>query len=314
MKTGNFDIQLGLRGEFTTLKGEQKGNPEIPDTQFVRHYFDLFPTVFVAWTLDTAGIHGLNFSYGRRIDRPFFQDLNPFISPLDKFTFYGGNPALLPTYSNNFSIAHSYKNLIHTTLNYSKTTDGINETLEIKEGIYYSRPGNIATNHAFSLSVDAAWDVNRWYRVNGQAETGYLIYKSIIYSQNLNNQGTYYRFSLTQGFQLGKGWYADLRGDYQSDIVYAQLRIKSFGTLHAGIQKKILKDRGSIKIGLNDILYTRRADGIIFNLRNTDADWNSRLDTRSVSFAFSYRFGKSDPSKPRHNNTGSESEQNRVKS
>ncbi|MBK7522603.1 MAG: outer membrane beta-barrel protein [Saprospiraceae bacterium] len=51
----------------------------------------------------------MNFSFGRRIDRPFFQDLNPFILPLDKFTFYSGNPDLLPTYSNNFSLTYSYK-------------------------------------------------------------------------------------------------------------------------------------------------------------------------------------------------------------
>ena len=60
-------------------------------------------------------------------------------------------------------------------------------------------------------------------------------------------------------------------------------------------------------------LYTRRANGIINNLRLTDADWNSRLDTRSVTLAFSYRFGKTIGNKPKHIGSGSDTEQQRVK-
>jgi len=145
-------------------------------------------------------------------------------------------------------------------------------------------------------------------------ELGHQIFKSDLYAQQLSAEGTYYVVSMNNSFQFNKGWNADIRGDYQSDIVYAQLLIKSFGTLNFSLQKKILKEKGSLKLGVSDILYTRRADGIINNLRNTTADWNSRLDTRSVSLSFSYRFGKSSTEKPQHKSTGSESEQNRVKS
>ncbi|MBP6235910.1 MAG: outer membrane beta-barrel protein [Saprospiraceae bacterium] len=310
---GRLGIQLGVRAETTTLKGNQLGNIEQPDTNFTRTYSNIFPTFYTSYQVDSLGHHVLGFTFGRRIDRPFFQDLNPFISPLDKFTFYGGNPGLLPTYSNNFSISHSYKNTINTSLNYAKTTDGINETLEIRDGIYYSRPGNIATNHAMSLSIDAAIEIKKWYRLNMYAELGHQIFRSALYTEQLSSSGTYYSLSATNSIQMGKGWNADIRGDYQSNIVYAQLFIKSFGTLNMAIQKKILNDAGSLKLSINDILYTRRADGIINNLRNTDADWNSRLDTRSVTLAFSYRFGKSTSNKPKHTGSGSESEQQRVK-
>ncbi|MBK8667970.1 MAG: outer membrane beta-barrel protein [Saprospiraceae bacterium] len=310
---GRLGLQLGLRAENTTLKGNQLGNIEQPDTNFTRTYFNLFPTFYANYQADSLGHHVWGFSFGRRIDRPFFQDLNPFISPLDKFTFYGGNPGLLPTYSNNYSISHSFKNTINTTLNYAKTIDGINETLEIKDGIYYSRPGNISTNHTISLSIDAAIDISKWYRLNFYGEVGHQIFKSALYTEQLNSSGTYWVMSATNSFQMGKGWNADIRGDYQSNIVYAQLFIKSFGTLNMAIQKKILKDLGSLKLSVNDILYTRRADGIINNLRNTDADWNSRLDTRSATVAFSYRFGKATINKPKHTGSGSESEQKRVK-
>jgi hypothetical protein len=312
-KLGKLDLQLGLRAETTSLKGKQLGNEVQPDTNFTRTYTNVFPTFYASYQADSLGNHIMVFSFGRRIDRPFFQDLNPFISPLDKFTFYGGNPGLLPTYSNNFSLTHTYKNSINTSLNYGLTTDGINETLEIREGIYYSRPGNISTNHTLSLSVDASTDITKWYRLNTYIELGHQIFESKLYTEQLDTSGTYFAANVTNSFQLGKGWNADIRGDYQSNIVYAQLLIKSFGTLNLGIQKKILNDKGSIKLSLSDILYTRRADGIINNLKNTDADWNSTLDTRSATIAFSYRFGKSTSNKPKYTGSGSDSEQRRVK-
>ncbi|MBK7524490.1 MAG: outer membrane beta-barrel protein [Saprospiraceae bacterium] len=140
------------------------------------------------------------------------------------------------------------------------------------------------------------------------------IQESFIYGNFEYKAEPYCAGNINTSFQLGKGWIADLRGDYQSDVVYAQLLIKSFGTINIGVQKKILKDKGSLKLNLNDIFYTRRADGIINNLKNTDADWNSRLDTRSATIAFSYRFGKADSKKTRYTGSGSDTEQKRVKS
>lgn len=310
---GKVDLQLGLRGESTRLQGNQLGNPVQPDTNFTRQYNSLFPTIFALWRIDSSGKHVLSFNFGRRIDRPFFQDLNPFISPLDKFTFYGGNPNLLPTFSYNFNLTHTYRDWLNTAFSYGLVSDGINETLEISEGIYYSRPGNIATNHSLSLSVEATKPIRPWYTFITYCEGGYLLYKSRLYTQTLNSDGFYHYLSATNIFKLKKDWTLELRGEYQSDIVAAQLLIKSFGTLNIAASKKMLKQKGNLKLALNDLLYTRRADGIINNLQQTDADWNSRLDTRSVTLSFSYAFGKAINSKPKHNSSGSESEQKRVK-
>jgi Outer membrane protein beta-barrel family len=307
------DLQVGLRAEATQLEGNQLGNPQRPDSSFTRDYANLFPTVFVQWRADTIGRHTWSFSFGRRINRPFFQDLNPFISPLDRFTFYGGNPNLLPTYAYNASLSHSLNGWLNTSLNYGLTTDGIYETLEIVNEIYYSRPGNIATDQSASISIEASKPITAWYTLNAYAEGGYLWYDSPLYTETLNAGGPYYNCAATNVFQLGKGWAAEVRGDYNSNVVYAQLLIKSWGTLNCAVQKKVFNRKGTLKLSFNDILYTRRADGIINNLRDTEADWDSRLDTRSVTLAFSYGFGKAKTNKPKHNSSGSETEQQRVK-
>ena len=310
---GRISLQVGLRVESTQLTGHQIGNVESPESSFKRNYTTGFPTFYASWKVDTTNNHVLTFSYGRRIDRPYFQDLNPFISPLDKFTFYSGNPNLLPTFSHNLSLSHSFKTYFTTSVNYSKTVDGINETLEIRDGIYYSRPGNIASSQSLSLSLEGSVPVTKWYNINSYLELTHQRFDSPLYTEQLNSRGTYYFISATNSFTFGKGWSGDVSGQYRSDLVYAQLLLKSFNVVNLGLQKKIFNNTANIKLSINDLFYTRRGNGIINNLQLTNADWNSKYDSRVATITFSWRFGKSTLKKERYNGGGSNEEQGRVK-
>lgn len=311
---GKVQLQFGLRGEATRLEGNQLGNVETSDTSFTRTYASLFPTFYVARSLDSAGNHALNFSYGRRIERPYFQDLNPFISPLDKFTYYTGNPNLLPTFSHNLSLTYSYKNMISTEVSYAMIVDGINETLEIQDEIYYSRPGNISSSQFLTLSVNATIPVTSWYTINTYAQASLVRFESQLYTEQLNSSGVNVYASLTNSFKLKKGWKISVSGRYLGDQVYSQLLIKSYASMNCGIQKSLFKEKGSIRLNANDLFYSRKGDGVINNLNQTNADWNSKYDSRSFSIAFTMRFGKSNSNKKKYNGSGSDTEQNRVKS
>ncbi len=310
---GKIGLQFGLRGEATRLEGNQLGNQQQPDTSFTRSYAALFPTFYASRQLDSLGKHGLNLSYGRRIDRPYFQDLNPFVSPLDKFTFYTGNPNLLPTYAHNASLTYSYNNKLNISLSYSKTVDGIMETLEIQDEIYYSRPGNIASSQFISLSADGTLPITNWYSINAYAQGALAMFDSDLYDQKLRSRGINVYLSATNTFRLKKGWKIDVSGRYMNDQVSSQLVIKGYAILNFGLQKNVMDGKGNIKVSVNDLLYSQIGSGIINNLSMTDADWNSKLDSRSVTAAFSYRFGKSTTNKRGRNGTGSDSEQRRVK-
>ncbi len=308
-----WDFQAGLRTETTTMNGNQYGNPTIPASDFSRSYTSLFPTAFVSYKLDSTGQKVLQFSYGRRIERPYFQDLNPFISPLDKFTFYTGNPFLQPTYSHNFSLAYTHNNVTIST-GFSRTDDGIFETLEIKNDIYYSRPNNIGISESLTLGLETSIPFAKWLTTTISAEGGYNSYRSSLYTQILNSNGYYGAFSINNSMPLGKGWTAELSGDYQTDFVYAQLVLAARGGFNAGVQKKVLNGNGTIRLSATDILYSKRFNGIINNLAYTQANWFSNIDTRAVTLSFSYKFGKTINSPKRHEGNGSESERNRVKS
>lgn len=313
MNFKRFGLQAGLRLESTISKGNQLGNILKPASTFKRDYTNLFPTFYMSYKLDSIANNQLVFSYGKRIDRPYYQDLNPFLSPLDKFTYYSGNPYLNPAFSHNLELTYSYKSLFSSTLSFSKSKDNINETIEINDGIYYSRPGNIGKSQILSLNVNTDIPVTGWYSFNLYSEITNTDFTSKLYTEDLNVNGTFWFISGLNRFQFGKDWAGEIGGRYMSEMESAQFTAGARGAVNLAIQKKILKGQGSLKLIANDIFYSNINSGIINNLRLTDANYRNLGDTRFVALAFTYSFGKMFESKNQHETTGAQSEQNRVK-
>ncbi|MBL7919838.1 MAG: outer membrane beta-barrel protein [Bacteroidia bacterium] len=314
--TKNFsrlDIQAGLRFEATNLFAKQLGNPIRESLAFDRNYQNLFPTVYVSYKLDSSGNNILSLDYGKRIDRPFYKDLNPFVSPLDKYTYYAGNPYLLPSIAHNINLLYSYKSLFAVTLSYNNVTNQTRETIEINNGIYYSRPGNIGSTVQYNATFQGALPVAKWLTTNYISEVSYAEYKSKLYTEQLNSSGMYFYINLNNAVALKKGWAFELSGEYLTDVTETQFIIGDFGHTSVGIQKRILKDKGVLKFSLSDILFTNRIRGTINNLQLTNAGWYSLRDTRVASVTFVYRFGNNTNKKPKYNSNSVESETKRIK-
>lgn len=308
------DIQAGLRFEDTELKGKQLGNlGGKPYSEFRNNYNSLFPTLYASYKIDSLATKTMNLSYGKRVERPFYKDLNPFSSPLDQFTYYEGNPFLKPTFGHNFSLTYNYTELLSTSFSYSYGKDEIKETIEIIDEIYYSRPNNIGKSNQYVLSVQSRFNPVKWLTTIVYSEVNYSRFKSQLYDQTLDSKGTYWFFNATNSIQFSKKWSGEISGQYLSESVDAQFTVGDFGFVSIGCQKKILKDLGTLKFNLSDVFFTNRIRGTINNLGTTEANWYGPRDTRILSVTFSYRFGKNTSNKAKYNGTGSESEQNRVK-
>lgn len=307
-----LSVQLGLRLENTHSNGHQLGNVLKADSSFTRSYTNLFPTVYFSYKMDGNSNNVLGLNYGRRIDRPYYQDLNPFISPLDKFTFYVGNPFLNPSFANTLSLTHTYKSVLTTTLSYGRTSDEVSETIELRDKILYSRPGNIGSSEFKSISVDAAIPVTKWLTANAYVEGGHNRYKSQLYTETLDAAGYYAFLSLNNQILLGKGWSAELSGVYRTKVYSAQFISGEFWQVNTGLQKKLLKDKATLRLSLSDIFFKRVNKGTINNLKNADANYNNVYDTRIARLSFSYSFGRNGNTS-KQKNTGAEAEQSRVK-
>ena len=308
-----LSIQTGLRIENTNINGRQLGNPVIKDSSFVRNYTNLFPTVYLQYKFDSLQNNQMAYSMGRRINRPNYQDLNPFSYPLDRFTYYGGNPFLQPTLAYYAELSHTYKNTITTTIDYSLTNNVIQETNEQRGNIYYSRPGNFAKEVSYGLGVNANLQPYKWLTLILYTELRNVSYRSVIYGQNLDEERFYWFAGPTSQFKITKNLTAELAGTYQSSVLVAQFLTIPVWQMRAGISQKIMKGKGSVRLNVNDLFFSNRPGGDIRNIANATANWRSKLDTRVINIAFSYRFAKGKALAERKTGASDE-EKSRVKS
>src|SRR5690606_4713062 len=116
VEKGKWHWQTGLRYELTSYKANQLGNSVVKDSLFKREYGSLFPTAFVSYQADSN--HVFTLRAGRRIDRPPFQWLNPFVVTMNKYTYEAGNPFIQPQFTWNFQLAHTYKQMLTSEISY----------------------------------------------------------------------------------------------------------------------------------------------------------------------------------------------------
>ena len=308
-----WGVQAGLRAENTNAKGHQVGNSTRADSLFTKDYTNLFPTIYVSYEANKKNTFSVN--YGRRIDRPDYQDLNPFYYFLDEYTYQVGNTLLQPQFSDNFELAHTYNGFLTTTLNYSEVHHVFTEVLKqiTSERKTFVTKENIASKSNVGLAVSANFPVTKFWTTNlytnvshdtykGQLSGGMLDVQSVMFFSNMNNQ-----------FKFNKGWSAEMSGFYRSKGIEGQMVINSMWRMDAGVQKQILKKKGSLKLSIRDIFQSQHFSGSV-NYQDIDVLLKNTRDSRTVSLTFAYRFGKPMQNQQRKKTGGATDEQSRVKS
>lgn len=301
--------QFGLRIENTNATGNQVTTGQ----KFNRHYTQLFPTAFIQYKASDKNSFVLN--YGRRINRPDYEDLNPFILFLDKYTFEQGNPNLQPQFAHNIEFTHSYKGFLNTTLNYTRTTDIINEVLEqnTDRNETYVKKDNIAKQRQYGISISAGGQIKKWWTANLWTNVYNNMYEGIVNGDYVKISATTGQANLQNQFKLGKTLNAELSGYFNSGGIEGVFRIKSFGMVNMGISKQVFKGKGTFRLSGRDVFRTQKIRGDI-KYSNIDASFQQRRDSRQVALGFTYRFAKGKMNNNQKRKTGgANEEQSRVK-
>ncbi|MFN8291165.1 MAG: TonB-dependent receptor [Chitinophagaceae bacterium] len=295
-KNDKWEWQGGLRYERTGYTANQLGNAVIKDSSFKKNYGSLFPTAFLTYHADSSNSFTLRM--GRRIDRPPFQTLNPFLITINKYTFEGGNPYIRPQYTWNFELVHTFRQLLSTGISYSYLRDYFSQIFIIdsnssnvnKNTIIYTR-GNVGSFKSLGGSMTLQLPLTNWWNLtaigiyNHKTITGF-VWKSIV------SKIDQFNFSINNQFQFGKGWAAELSGIYQGrSQVDLQEKVTPNGEMGFGISKQIMKGRGTIRFNVRDIFYTQNYSGYS-NFQNSDEPFEVRWDSRVARIAFNLRFGK----------------------
>lgn len=310
-----WSAQAGLRAENTNYSGHQLGNGLTvinDDSSFSRSYINLFPTAYVTYQANEKNQFTLN--YGRRIDRPAYQDLNPFLFFLDQYTYQAGNPYLQPQYTDNVELSYGFKHWLTATLNYSQTKNFFTETFEQSGQATIVRHGNIGNRQNAGIAVSAQVPVTKWWMAILYSNVNHDRFTGMLYGQNLDVSATTLLLNVNNQFTFPHGWSGELSGFYRTKGVEGQVIVDPMGQGTVAISKKILKDKASLKLAIRDFLYTNQVHGYI-NFQETDATFENRRDSRMVAMTFSWNFGK--PMKGMSNggrrNGGAGEEESRVK-
>ena len=300
--------QFGLRFEHTHSKGRQLTTGQ----DFSRDYAQLFPTVFLQYEINKSNTVGVN--YGRRIQRPDYESMNPFIMFLDKYTYEQGNPNLQPQFAHNVELSHTFKGFLTTTLNYTKTTDIITEVLvqdpsSNQTGV---KPENIAKQRQYGVSVSAGLPVAKWMNANVYVNLYNNLYTGIVNNDYVELGNTTAVFNLSSQIKLGKTTNAEVGGFYRTRGVDGVFEIGGLGAVNMGISQQVLKGKGSVRLSVRDLFYTQKIDGKS-QYSNIDASFQQVRDSRVVTLNFTYRFSKGKGVSQKRRTGSSSDEQSRVK-
>lgn len=292
---GKWHWQAGLRYEFTSYKANQLGNAVIKDSAFKKDYGSLFPSAFASYNADSNNTFTLRF--GRRIDRPPFQNLNPFLVTINKYTFEGGNPFIKPQYTWNIELLHTYKQWLTTGVSYSYLKDYFSQIFIIdsnssnvnKNTIIYTR-GNVGRFRNIGVTLSVQRPVTKWWNLTSVVVFNHKDIEGMVWApiRAIINQ---VNLNISNQFQWGKVWAAELTGTYlsrnQTDI---QEVVTPQGEMGVGLSKQIMKGKGTLRLAVRDIFYNQNYSGYS-RFQNSDEPFKIKWDSRVARISFSWRFG-----------------------
>jgi outer membrane receptor protein involved in Fe transport len=301
-----LNLQLGLRAEHTAAQGRQL----ISGQQFNRNYLQIFPSGFLDYKLNDN--HSLNLSLGRRIDRPAYQQMNPFRKLIDATTYAEGNPYLLPQLSYNAEVTWSFKNTFFATFGYNLTTNNITDVL-VQDGakkVTVQTVLNLNQLNYYNVNLVFSKKLTGWWTTNSSILGYYGIYSGVVNNYTLNQGTPAFVINTNNSFSIMDGLSGELTFIYNYRNLYGVTMMNTTYNLTVGLQRSIFKKKGSITVNFTDIFWKAFPTGVT-DFGNVNESWSARRDTRVVNVAFTYRFGKNQANRLRRK-TGADDEKNRV--
>ncbi len=285
--SAKWDMQAGLRYEHTIGKGHSLTN----GAKFKNDYGELFPTLYLSYKASSKHQFAMNF--GRRVNRPQYRDMNPFILIIDRYTSQSGNPGLQPQFSNNIELSHSYNSFLNTTLSYGKTTGVIAEVIENNSTTQEVKmiKRNIAERELLNLSVGFNKKLVSWLTLVVNSNVFHNQYKGSVNSTTVDQKRIGAGAYAALQFKFKKGWAAEMNGFYNTKSVDGISMDGAMGTINFAGSKTILKEKGKLTLNVRDPFRLQYYRGST-KFGDVDASIKSRWDNRQVTLAFNYRFGK----------------------
>ncbi|MBK7524053.1 MAG: TonB-dependent receptor [Saprospiraceae bacterium] len=312
--TTKWNVSAGLRVEKTDATGDLIAYlPELEEAPVDFNYTSFFPSAGIVYQYHPEHVYSLN--YGRRINRPDYNVLNPFREQLSELSYSKGNKFLQPEIVNNFELGYTLKYMYSFKLSYSYTTNQITRLIgpdELDPRAGFISWDNLANQKLYNANLSLPFDITKWWNV-------YMNF-SVSYTDNqadygdgrvVDVQAGSYNIYQQHTFNLGKKWNGEISGWYNGPGVWGGVFLfdPSY-SLNLGLQRKFLNDKMNARISANDITYQSGWSGVA-NFNGQVGNGRGNWDSRRVTISISYDLGNSNV-KSRKRNTGMDDESRRV--
>jgi len=306
-------IQAGVRMENTKSEGDLISNVSQPDNTVKRNYTDFFPSGAITYKLNEKNTFNLN--YSRRIDRPGYQDLNPFEDKLDELTYRKGNAFLNPQYTNSFQLSHTFLYKYVTSISYSHIKDYFAQIIDTVQNKSFITQKNLAQQNIFSLNFSAPVTIAKWWNsfaTLNAYHSAYLANFGVGKKINVNVDAL--SIYTQQSFSIKKGPTFELSGFYNTPSVWGgTFKSSALGSVDVGVQQKLFKGTGTIKVSFTDVLNTLHWKGIS-DYGGSHLEASGHFESQQLKINFAYRFGNKLVKAARQRKAAAEDENKRLNS
>lgn len=288
-KHQKFSWQAGLRAEHTDVNTLlRETNEENP-----RNYFNFFPSLHLTYELPKN--NAIQWSYSRRVRRPVYNDLSPFVTFTDNRNFWSGNPDLNPEFSDVLELGHIRyfdKGSFSSSIYYRHTEDKIDRIRQVDNaGNATTRPENLLRENAFGVEFTTGYSPKKWWKL----DMNFNFFHAAIDGSNIETRyktTTYSWFSrVTSKFILPKNFDFQVRGNYEAPQKTAQGSRKALYFIDLAASKDILRNKGTLTLNVSDLFNTRKMRSVTEgdNFRNESTfQWRRR----QVNLTFNYRINQ----------------------
>jgi hypothetical protein len=298
---GKTDVQAGLRVEQT----QSDGYSVTLDNRVKRKYTDFFPSMSIDQTLSES--HKLGFSYSKRISRPSYDDLNPFVFYIDKYNTFRGNPYLLPEYTHKTELNYTFRQKYILAVSYGLTKNVVLEYLEqndeTKITSFYEK--NFERSNTYSTSLTIPVNPFKWWSITNNINANYNTFTIKDTTVNLGSSAVGINYQTTHTFTLPHDWKLELNGYYESPFTWGIYKGRSSYAIGAGVQKPFFNKKGTVKLNVTDITNGEQFRGTA-RFDNVNMYINNRWQNRRVNLALTWNFGNSAIKAARERQTGDE--------
>ncbi len=301
-----LSYQIGLRGEHSDITGNSVTLNQVNK----QDYFNLFPSAFLQHKVSDD--YQIVYNVNRRITRPNYRLLNPFVYYIDPLTTETGNPNLKPQYSNNIEMNHVVKGAYQFTLGYSETEDAFMQVFlqneEDRTTTTYTDNFDKTRNANFRAIVPV--EIKDWWATSNMAQVSYNQYKSQIGDDYLNSSNISFMIRSQHNLTLPWGFKAEVMGIYLGPQIWGQGEIAGFGWVDAGVTKSIMKDKITLSVNGTDIFRTQLIKADI-DFAAMDTNFRQYRSNQGVRFTLKYNFSKGESFRVK-SSSGSSEERNRL--